>query len=240
MGACAKIWPPLRVTKGTHIEGPKGVKGLSLINVGDGHWQVAFHNVALYRFEGDTKKGQAKGQAVGGLWYAVLKSGIPCRGCPGRARSLDLDDDATPPTSTSQQPPMSTSQPPATQPTSPARTSPPATSPPPTSPPAARPTTSPHHHAHDDGRGTAASGSSRSVIGERPATDLAPDQEPDQAAVMPTIGALRCCPPIDPRNGASPKVKMPPSPPWSQYPSPSKVADRPTIGALSAVPTSDP
>ncbi len=34
--------------------------------------------------------------------------------------------------------------------------------------------------------------------------------------VMPTMGAFRCWPPMEPRNGASPKVKMPPSPPWSQ------------------------
>ena len=76
-GACAKIWPPMLLAKGTHIKGPKGVKGLSLIKVGNGHWQMAFHNVALYRFEGDKKKGQDKGQGVGNVWFAVLKSGIP-------------------------------------------------------------------------------------------------------------------------------------------------------------------
>ena len=64
-GACAKIWPPLTAAKGEHVQGPKGVKGLSVINVGHGRWQVAFHKVALYRFAGDTKKGQAHGQGVG-------------------------------------------------------------------------------------------------------------------------------------------------------------------------------
>ena len=76
-GACAKIWPPLTASKGEHVQGPKGVKGLSVINVGHGRWQVAFHNVALYRFTGDTKKGQAHGQDVAHMWFAVLKSGIP-------------------------------------------------------------------------------------------------------------------------------------------------------------------
>ena len=76
-GACAKIWPPLLAPKGAHVSGPHGVKGLTLINVGDGHWQVAFHELPLYRFEGDKKKGQAHGQNVGGEWFAVLKSGIP-------------------------------------------------------------------------------------------------------------------------------------------------------------------
>ncbi len=59
------------------MSGPHGLKGLSLLNVGNGHWQVAFHKVALYRFEGDKKKGQAHGQNVGHVWFAVLKSGIP-------------------------------------------------------------------------------------------------------------------------------------------------------------------
>ena len=42
-GVCAKIWPPLTAAKGEHVQGPKGVKGLSVINVGHGRWQVAFH-----------------------------------------------------------------------------------------------------------------------------------------------------------------------------------------------------
>ena len=76
-GACAKIWPPLLASKGAHVSGPKGVKGLALMKVGNGHWQVAFHKLPLYRFEGDKKKGQANGQNVGKVWFAVLKSGIP-------------------------------------------------------------------------------------------------------------------------------------------------------------------
>ena len=76
-GACATIWPPLLAPKGAHVSGPHGVKGLSLLKVGNGHWQVAFHKLPLYRFAGDKKKGQAHGQNVDGVWFAVLKSGIP-------------------------------------------------------------------------------------------------------------------------------------------------------------------
>ena len=76
-GACAKIWPPMLASKGAHVSGPRGVKGLSVMNVGNGHWQVAFHKIPLYRFAGDKKKGQALGQDVGKVWFAVLKSGIP-------------------------------------------------------------------------------------------------------------------------------------------------------------------
>ena len=53
---------------------------------------------------------------------------------------------------------------------------------------------------------------------------------------MPTIGALRRNPPMEPRNGASPKLKMPPSEPCSQYPPPSRVAVMPTTAAFSAQP----
>ena len=70
-GACAKIWPPLLAAKGTHVSGPHGVKGLSLLNVGNGHWQVAFHKLPLYRFEGDKKKGRRMGRT----WAAC---GSPC------------------------------------------------------------------------------------------------------------------------------------------------------------------
>ncbi len=108
-GACATIWPPLLASKGAHIAGPKGVKGLSLIKVSGGHWQVAFHHVALYRFQGDKKKGQAKGQGVATAFYAVLKSG------------LSSAPPVAPPTTTPTQAPTTTTQPHA------ATTSPPAT-----------------------------------------------------------------------------------------------------------------
>jgi predicted lipoprotein with Yx(FWY)xxD motif len=131
-GGCAKIWPPLLASKGAHIAGPKGVKGLSLIKVTGGHWQVAFHHVALYRFEGDKKKGQAKGQGVASAFYAVLKSG---------ASSAPL---VAPPTSTSTTqttttaPHAATTSPPATQ--TPVTQAPP---PPTTQPPATTTTTAP-------------------------------------------------------------------------------------------------
>jgi predicted lipoprotein with Yx(FWY)xxD motif len=126
-GTCAKIWPPFLTAKGAHIKGPKGVKGLSLINVGGGHWQVAFHHVALYRFEGDTKKGQAKGQGVANAFYAVLKSGIPAVSTPAATPAAPAA------TTTTQAPNTATTAPPAQQT--------PVTQPPP--PPTTRPTSPP-------------------------------------------------------------------------------------------------
>jgi predicted lipoprotein with Yx(FWY)xxD motif len=84
-GACAKAWPPLLAAKGAHIAAPHGVKGLTLLRVGNGHWQVALDKLPLYRFAGDKKKGQAHGQNVAGTWFAVLKSGIPASALSGAA-----------------------------------------------------------------------------------------------------------------------------------------------------------
>jgi predicted lipoprotein with Yx(FWY)xxD motif len=149
-GACAKIWPPLTAAKGEHVQGPKGVKGLSLINVGHGRWQVAFHKVALYRYAGDTKKGQAHGQNVAHEWFAALKSGVPASGAaaattttaPTSTSTSQTSSGATPApsgsTSSGQTAPATT---PPTPAPAPAPTSTPATSPPP--PPTTTPTTQP-------------------------------------------------------------------------------------------------
>ena len=61
-GACAKIWPPLLAAKGTHIKGPQGGEGALADQGRQRALAGRFHNVALYRFEGDKKKGQAKGR----------------------------------------------------------------------------------------------------------------------------------------------------------------------------------
>ena len=138
-GGCAKIWPPFLAAKGDHVKGPKGVKGLSVIKVSGGHWQVAFHNVALYRFEADSKKGQAKGQGIAGSWFAVLKSRIPVNPAPATSPATPTTRPAAP---TTQAPPAtSTPAAPAPGPSSPV-TAPPTTTPP-TAPPAPTTTTQP-------------------------------------------------------------------------------------------------
>ena len=221
-GVCAKVWPPLTAAKGDHVQGPKGVKGLSVINVGHGRWQVAFHNVALYRFAGDKKKGQAHGQGVANVWFAALKSGIPA-------------GDAAPATSTPQ--PSSASTPaPAVTPPTPAPTSVDDTG--------DLTASDSGHDACDLAPGDAAPGDDNDdlttderrgrlltmraadervqatpksvwAIGSHVLSPTRCERSPYVAA-MPTIGAFRCWPPMEPKKGASPKVKMPPSAPWSQ------------------------
>ena len=143
-GVCAKIWPPMLAAKGAHIAGPKGVKGFSLIKVGS-HWQVAFHHVALYRFTGDKKKGQAKGQGVENAWFAVLKSYIPATAsAPAVVTPTTTTPNAATPTT---QPATTTTQAPHTATTSPPASPAPVTQTPvtqaPTPPPTTTPTTAP-------------------------------------------------------------------------------------------------
>jgi predicted lipoprotein with Yx(FWY)xxD motif len=97
-GACAKIWPPLLAARGAHVSGPHGVKGFSLLKAANGHWQVAWHKLPLYTFEGDKKKGQAHGQNVGQVWFAVLKSGIPVSAIAGAAGATSTTAPSTPAT----------------------------------------------------------------------------------------------------------------------------------------------
>jgi predicted lipoprotein with Yx(FWY)xxD motif len=138
-GACAKIWPPLLAAKGAHLSTPRGVKGLSLLHIGS-HWQVAYHKLPLYRFASDKKKGQAHGQDVGGVWFAVLKSGIPAAAVtPAAGAGAGAATSSSTPTTS---PGASTTQPPTT-PTTPTTqgASSTVTTPPAASTPAAQPPT---------------------------------------------------------------------------------------------------
>ncbi len=135
--SCANVWPPLLAARGDRVAGPRGVKGLSLIDVGGGRRQVAFHDVALYRFEGDTKKGQAKGQGIAHEWFAVLKGGIPAVTAAGAAATTTTPTTAAGTTTTRQTPGSVTTVPPTTTPApapqapAPAPVTTPTTAPPP-------------------------------------------------------------------------------------------------------------
>ena len=140
------------------MSGPHGVKGLSLMKLADGHWQVTFHKLPLYTFEGDKKKGQAHGQNVGKVWFAVLKSGIPASATAGATTPTTAPAASTTAPSTSTTPgaksPGTSSNSsgasgattptqaptPATQPPTPVTQAP---APPPTTPPTSPPTTTP-------------------------------------------------------------------------------------------------
>ena len=80
--ACLQIWPPLTVRSSTLklVAGP-GVQGhLGLLRRAGGKWQVTLRGMPLYRFAGDSAKGQANGEGImtfGGTWHAVTSEAHP-------------------------------------------------------------------------------------------------------------------------------------------------------------------
>ena len=77
MTSCAAQWPPLLIRAGAKpVAGP----GLSAAKLGtltrpDGGLQVTYNGMTLYRYAGDSKAGQANGEAMGGTWYAMSSAG---------------------------------------------------------------------------------------------------------------------------------------------------------------------
>jgi predicted lipoprotein with Yx(FWY)xxD motif len=74
-GSCLSVWPRLVVT-GKPIAGP-GVTAskLGTIKRSNGQLQVTYAGKALFRYAGDTKAGEAKGQGKDGIWHAIAPSG---------------------------------------------------------------------------------------------------------------------------------------------------------------------
>jgi predicted lipoprotein with Yx(FWY)xxD motif len=73
-GPCAKKWPPVL------WEGRPALKGISPGIVGkvrraDGTWQLTLDGWPVYRFAGDRRPGQWKGQGVDGTWHTITRNG---------------------------------------------------------------------------------------------------------------------------------------------------------------------
>lgn len=74
VGECARIWPPA-LTDGKPV-----LTGIDPDKVGtltrqDGTKQLTLDGWPLYRYIGDTKPGQWKGQGVGGTWFVIAPDG---------------------------------------------------------------------------------------------------------------------------------------------------------------------
>ncbi len=74
-GGCASAWPPLTAKKATVAKGLDA----SFVTV-NASKQVAYNNHLLYRFGGDSAKGDANGQGVGDVWHVVGSDGSPITG----------------------------------------------------------------------------------------------------------------------------------------------------------------
>ena len=74
--ACFELWPPLTVRSASvKLVAGHGVEGrLGLLHRSDGRLQVTLRGLPLYRYSGDSAKGQAHGEGIksfGGTWHAV-------------------------------------------------------------------------------------------------------------------------------------------------------------------------
>jgi predicted lipoprotein with Yx(FWY)xxD motif len=76
-GQCATVWPPLTVPRGSKpVAGPGITKSkLGTIKRPDGRIQVTYAGLTLYRYSGDSKAGQADGEGIQNIWYAISPSG---------------------------------------------------------------------------------------------------------------------------------------------------------------------
>lgn len=80
-GACTTVWPP----ELTHAKprAPKALRAKLLGTTKSGkERQVTYDHHPLYRFRGDTSKGQTNGEDVksfGGEWYVIARNGKPVK-----------------------------------------------------------------------------------------------------------------------------------------------------------------
>jgi predicted lipoprotein with Yx(FWY)xxD motif len=77
-GACAAAWPPLLVPTGNKLVAGPGVAQAKLGTTRrpDGKRQATYSGSPLYRFASDRKAGDARGQGLGGVWFAAGGSGV--------------------------------------------------------------------------------------------------------------------------------------------------------------------
>jgi predicted lipoprotein with Yx(FWY)xxD motif len=75
-GGCLSTWLPVRVTGGGSPTGGMHVTGeLATFTRSDGGaTQVTYNGMPLYTYTGDSKPGDANGQRLGGVWFAVTPS----------------------------------------------------------------------------------------------------------------------------------------------------------------------
>ncbi|MFI4991777.1 MAG: hypothetical protein ACHQHO_12805 [Solirubrobacterales bacterium] len=76
---CLGNWPPLTVkTAKTKLKAGSGVKGkLGVFRRSNGTFQVTLNGLPLYRYGGDSAKGDVNGEGIesfGGTWHAVKAS----------------------------------------------------------------------------------------------------------------------------------------------------------------------
>ncbi|MEW2374864.1 hypothetical protein AB0883_01990 [Micromonospora sp. NPDC047812] len=71
---CAQVWPPALTDGNPELNGVSDDK-VGTVTRQDGSRQITLDGWPLYRYVGDRKPGQWKGQGVGGTWFVVAPDG---------------------------------------------------------------------------------------------------------------------------------------------------------------------
>jgi predicted lipoprotein with Yx(FWY)xxD motif len=77
-GACAAYWPPLIASGKPHAVAGAKASLLGTTRRGNGRLQVTYRHHPLYRYAGDSAKGQINGQGLddfGGKWWVLSPAG---------------------------------------------------------------------------------------------------------------------------------------------------------------------
>jgi predicted lipoprotein with Yx(FWY)xxD motif len=77
---CLAAWPPLITEADPQASGGADAALLGTAEQADGSIQVTYADHLLYRYSADTAPGQANGQEVGEVWYAVSPDGQQVEG----------------------------------------------------------------------------------------------------------------------------------------------------------------
>jgi predicted lipoprotein with Yx(FWY)xxD motif len=89
-GACEVKWPPVHGDGQPALQGiPSGLVGT--VGRPDGTQQLTLNGWPLYRFAGDAKPGEAKGEGVGGTWAAMGANGSPASAGPSASPATAPD-----------------------------------------------------------------------------------------------------------------------------------------------------
>ncbi|MEU4195931.1 hypothetical protein AB0E69_28790 [Kribbella sp. NPDC026611] len=82
-GGCLDKWPVVAAGDGTPQLDGVDASLVSTVTRSDGTKQLALNGLPLYLFASDSKSGEAKGQAVGGVWWVVGADGKKITTQPG-------------------------------------------------------------------------------------------------------------------------------------------------------------
>jgi predicted lipoprotein with Yx(FWY)xxD motif len=84
-GSCATTWPPVLLPAGaTAPTAANGLTGkLGTVARQGGGTQVTYNGFPLYTYSGDTGPGQANGQGIQNVWFAVTATGSGGSGSGG-------------------------------------------------------------------------------------------------------------------------------------------------------------